>query len=101
MNCRIHLLIATALLFEPCAIAAGTFNSNHSGLKTQTALGGILEPVSSSDTSGFWQAPVTDIPTVLAVQRKLRAEGYDPGPADGTVNAKTVQAVKDAQKDRE
>jgi peptidoglycan hydrolase-like protein with peptidoglycan-binding domain len=49
----------------------------------------------------YWSAPVRDARTVAAAQQALRAEGYDPGPADGDINAKTVQAVKQAQKDRE
>lgn len=44
--------------------------------------------------------PVQDIATVQAVQRALRAEGYDLGPTDGTLNAKTVQALKRAQQER-
>jgi peptidoglycan hydrolase-like protein with peptidoglycan-binding domain len=48
----------------------------------------------------FWRAPVEDLSTVQAVQRVLREQGYDPGPADGTLSAKTVQAVKQAQAER-
>lgn len=48
----------------------------------------------------YWQAPVQDIATVQAVQRALRAEGYDTGPTDGTLNAKTVQALRQAQEKR-
>ena len=47
----------------------------------------------------YWQAPISDAPTLRAVQRALRDAGYDPGPLDGTLNAKTAAAVKQAQKD--
>ena len=49
----------------------------------------------------YWQSTVNDAPTVAAVERALRTQGYDPGPADGTADAKTLQALKQAQKDRE
>jgi peptidoglycan hydrolase-like protein with peptidoglycan-binding domain len=49
----------------------------------------------------YWEAPVRDPLTVAAAERALRAEGYDAGPADGTLDARSVQALKQAQKDRE
>lgn len=49
----------------------------------------------------YWNAPVRDAGMVAAAQKALRTEGYDPGPVDGTLDAKTVQAVRQAQKDRE
>jgi peptidoglycan hydrolase-like protein with peptidoglycan-binding domain len=48
-----------------------------------------------------WDELVQDRDTVAAVQQTLRAEGYDPGPASGEIGPKTVEAVKQAQKDRE
>ena len=47
-----------------------------------------------------WDAAVGGGPTIRAVQRALRDQGYDPGPADGTLNAETVWALKQAQIDR-
>jgi peptidoglycan hydrolase-like protein with peptidoglycan-binding domain len=38
---------------------------------------------------------------VRTVQQTLRAEGYDPGPANGELGPKTEAALKQAQKDRE
>ena len=46
-----------------------------------------------------WQTLVDDAATIETGQRALRAAGYDAGPADGTLNARTVAAVKQAQKD--
>jgi len=48
-----------------------------------------------------WQTLVDDAATIETGQRALRAAGYDAGPADGTLNARTVAAVKQAQKDPE
>lgn len=38
---------------------------------------------------------------VRKVEEALAAQGYDPGPIDGVWTAKTEEAVKKAQKDRE
>jgi peptidoglycan hydrolase-like protein with peptidoglycan-binding domain len=83
MNFRICVATSAALLAPLPATGIGSLNSNR-----------------LADARG-WRTPLQDIPTVLAVQRALRADGYDPGPSDGTLNAKTVQALKQAQKDRE
>jgi peptidoglycan hydrolase-like protein with peptidoglycan-binding domain len=48
-----------------------------------------------------WDELVQDPGTVRTVQQTLRAEGYDPGPANGELGPKTEAAVKQAQKDRE
>jgi hypothetical protein len=48
-----------------------------------------------------WDELVQDRATVVTVQETLRAEGYDPGPANGELGPKTEEAVKQAQKDRE
>ena len=48
-----------------------------------------------------WDELVQDPGTVRTVQQTLRAEGYDPGPANGELGQKTEQALKQAQKDRE
>jgi peptidoglycan hydrolase-like protein with peptidoglycan-binding domain len=58
-------------------------------------------PASPSADIGYWQAPVRDAGTIETARRALRAEGYDAGPDDGTLNAKAVEAVKQAQRDRE
>jgi peptidoglycan hydrolase-like protein with peptidoglycan-binding domain len=83
MNFRICVAAGAALLAPLPAIGTGSFNTNR-----------------VADARG-WRTPLQDIATVQAVQRALRAEGYDPGPADGTLNAKTVQALKQAQQARE
>jgi peptidoglycan hydrolase-like protein with peptidoglycan-binding domain len=49
----------------------------------------------------YWNTPVGDGDTIAAVQRALRAGGYEPGPADGKLGAETRQALSQAQKDRE
>lgn len=49
----------------------------------------------------YWNEPVRDAPTIVAVQEALRSEGYDPGSTDGNLDAGTVQAIKQAQKNRE
>jgi len=56
---------------------------------------------SSSADTPYWRTLVDDAATIATGQRALRAAGYDAGPADGTLNARTVAAVKQAQKDRE
>jgi len=56
---------------------------------------------SSSADNPYWRTLVDDAATIETGQRALRAAGYDAGPADGTLNARTVAAVKQAQKDRE
>jgi hypothetical protein len=48
-----------------------------------------------------WDELLQDRDTVAKVQQTLRAEGYDPGPANGKLGPRTEQAVKQAQKDRE
>jgi hypothetical protein len=83
MNFRICVAAGAALLTPLPAVGAGALNSNR-----------------LADARG-WRTPLQDIATVQAVQRALRAEGYDPGPADGTLNAKTVQALKQAQRERD
>jgi peptidoglycan hydrolase-like protein with peptidoglycan-binding domain len=52
-------------------------------------------------TAAYWDQPVHDRNTVAAVQQTLHAEGYDPGPVNGRLGPQTVQAVKQAQEDRE
>ena len=37
--------------------------------------------------------------TVLAIQRALRGRGYDPGPADGLIGARTRDAIRQYQTD--
>lgn len=49
----------------------------------------------------YWDEVVRDRATIAAVQEALRAEGYTPGAADGTLNRSTVRALKEAQEDRE
>ena len=49
----------------------------------------------------YWNAPVSDTDTIAAAQQALRAEGYPPGPADGTLGVQTRETLKQAQKDRE
>ena len=41
-----------------------------------------------------------DSETVKKVQSALAAQGYDPGPVDGKIGARTQQALKQAQKDK-
>lgn len=55
----------------------------------------------AAESLGYWDRPVRDRETVAAVQKTLAADGYDPGPVNGQFGPKTVQAVKQAQKDRE
>jgi peptidoglycan hydrolase-like protein with peptidoglycan-binding domain len=62
-------------------------------------LAGIFVFASAHATS--WDELVQDRDTVAAVQQTLRAEGYDPGPANGELGPKIEAAVKQAQKDRE
>jgi peptidoglycan hydrolase-like protein with peptidoglycan-binding domain len=52
-------------------------------------------------TAAYWDQPVQDRNTVASVQQTLHAEGYDPGPVNGRLGPQTVQAVKQAQEDRE
>ena len=49
----------------------------------------------------YWNETLSDRAAIAAAQRALRAEGYDPGPADGRLRPKTAEAVFEAQKDRE
>ena len=63
-------------------------------------IGSTFSPSAFPASERFWRAPVEDLPTVQAVQRVLREQGYEPGPADGTLSAKTMRAVKQAQEDR-
>lgn len=51
--------------------------------------------------AAYWDQSVRDPGTVALVQQTLRAEGYDPGPVNGRLGPQTVEAVKQAQKDRE
>jgi hypothetical protein len=51
--------------------------------------------------AAYWDQAVRDPGTIALAQRTLRAEGYDPGPVNGQVGPQTVEAVKQAQKDRE
>jgi peptidoglycan hydrolase-like protein with peptidoglycan-binding domain len=60
---------------------------------------GIIVFASADATD--WDELVQDRDTVAIVQQALRAEGYDPGPASGEFGPQTVEAVKQAQKDRE
>jgi hypothetical protein len=57
--------------------------------------------VFASAQAADWDEVVQDRATVAKVQQTLRAEGYDPGPANGELGPRTEQAVKQAQKDRE
>lgn len=82
MNFRIYVAAGAALLAPLPATGIGSLNSNR-----------------LADARN-WRTPLQDIATVQAVQRALRADGYDTGPADGTLNAQTVQALKQAQRDR-
>ena len=58
-------------------------------------------PSPGADDMTYWNAPVRDSETVAAAQRALRAAGYDPGPADGSLRPQTTEALKQAQQDRE
>jgi peptidoglycan hydrolase-like protein with peptidoglycan-binding domain len=49
----------------------------------------------------YWDQAVRDPGTIAVAQQTLRAEGYDPGPVNGQLGPQTVEAVKQAQKDRE
>jgi peptidoglycan hydrolase-like protein with peptidoglycan-binding domain len=49
----------------------------------------------------YWDQAVRDPGTIALAQQTLRAEGYDPGPVNGEIGPQTVEAVKQAQKDRE
>jgi peptidoglycan hydrolase-like protein with peptidoglycan-binding domain len=71
----LHLLAATVIAFAGSAAAA--------------------------TDAAYWDQPVQDRNTVAIVQQTLRAEGYDPGPLNGQLGPQTVEAVKQAQKDRE
>jgi peptidoglycan hydrolase-like protein with peptidoglycan-binding domain len=44
------------------------------------------------------QSQATSSAVIKQAQQKLSAAGHDAGPADGTMSAKTVQALKDFQK---
>jgi hypothetical protein len=57
--------------------------------------------VFASAHATYWDEPVHDRGTVAIVQQTLRAQGHDPGPASGEFGPQTVEAVKQAQKDRE
>jgi len=70
----LHLLAATVIAFAGSAAAA---------------------------TAAYWDQPVHDRNTVAVVQQTLHAEGYDPGPVNGQLGPQTVEAVKQAQEDRE
>lgn len=54
-----------------------------------------------SAAADYWDQIVRDRATIAAMQEALSAEGYAPGPADGTLNRSTVRALKQAQEDRE
>jgi peptidoglycan hydrolase-like protein with peptidoglycan-binding domain len=49
----------------------------------------------------YWDAAVREEQSIVAAQRALAAEGHDTGPANGTLNVQTAQALSAAQKDRE
>jgi len=70
----LHLLAATVIAFAASAAAA---------------------------TAAYWDQPLHDRNTVAVVQQTLHAEGYDPGPVNGQLGPQTVEAVKQAQEDRE
>ena len=72
---------------------------NELGIERATQPSGSA--ASSSADTPYWRTLVDDAATIATGQRALRAAGYDAGPADGTLNARTVAAVKQAQKDRE
>lgn len=62
----------------------------------------VLAPLFSHAADiAYWNETVSDRATIAAAQRVLRAEGYDPGPADGKLRPQTAQAVMAAQKERE
>ena len=54
-----------------------------------------------AEDAAYWDEPVRAPGVVALVQQTLRAEGYDPGPINGKLGPQTVEAVKQAQKDRE
>ena len=57
--------------------------------------------VPGAAAADYWDEVIRDRATIAAMQEALRAEGYAPGPADGTLNRSTVLALKQAQEDRE
>jgi peptidoglycan hydrolase-like protein with peptidoglycan-binding domain len=57
--------------------------------------------VASAAGLQYWNETVASRPAIASAQRALRAEGYDPGPADGKLHPKTAEAVMQAQKERE
>lgn len=69
---------------------------------TRTVLLALLSPMlASAADMKYWNETVASAAAIAAAQRALRAEGYDPGPADGKLRPQTAEAVMQAQKQRE
>jgi len=63
------------------------------------ALARLLIDGEQPDTSGTVRAPGLTRAEVLAIQNDLTELGYNPGPVDGIVGARTTEAIKAYQKD--
>ena len=57
--------------------------------------------VASAADLKYWKETIANGAAIASAQRALRAEGYDPGPADGKLHPKTAEAVMQAQEQRE
>ncbi len=58
-------------------------------------------PAAAAADLEYWTTPVRDPEKLVQAEAALKAQGYDPGPLDGKLDAKSRKAVREAQKDRE
>src|SRR5690606_37074549 len=58
-------------------------------------------PAAAAADLEYWTTPVPDPEKLVQAEAALKAQGYDPGPLDGKLDAKSRKAVREAQKDRE
>ncbi len=83
------------------AIGAGI--GGVAGALTDKSTLDIGDPIwrkSSNSKGSSGQVSSSQDPDVKAIQSNLSELGYDPGPADGVVGAKTGDAIRDYQEDQ-
>jgi peptidoglycan hydrolase-like protein with peptidoglycan-binding domain len=79
-----HIVIASSAFLSLGAFAEGT----KATADKQAQAGAATQPQAHSSA------------VIKQAQDRLRTAGHDTGPADGTMSAKTVQALKDFQKSK-
>lgn len=67
-------------------------------LELSAATGAVPAGRRADRPAGVGLGPGDSGPAVRALQRRLAAAGYDPGPADGRFGARTAAALKDFQR---